>query len=653
MYTQRASVVAALVTLSFGSVAHADDFVVSDAEQFAQVIPESAKLEKLAGDMKFTEGPVWVPGDNGGMLLFSDIPADEIKKWTRGEGLSVFRAMARGANGNALDGEGRLITCEHRSRSVARNAPDGSMETLAESFNGRKLNSPNDAAVKSDGSIWFTDPPYGLGDRLKEQRGNYVFRLDPSAREPQAVIQEIAWPNGICFAPDESKLYVANSDSTNPVIFAAPFKPDGTVGTPQPLCRIDKGFPDGIRCDSEGRIWSSAGDGVHVFTPAGKLIGKVLVPESPANLCFGGEDGKTLFITARTSLYAIKTNVGAPSSPLKREGRRDEPAPSAQGNDPLRTGDFRWTVSPPLVAPAQRPQDPCYSIKDPTVVRHNDRWHLFCTIRSEKRSHQIEYLSFSDWKDADASPRHVLKISDGYYCAPQVFWFEPHRKWYMILQTSDPSRKVQLQAAFSTTDHIADPGSWSSPALLFKEKHPDTVSAWIDFWVICDDRKAHLFFTSNNGLMWRAETTLENFPHGWTDPYVVLSGDIFEASCTYKLKGRGDYLTIVEAETNRPGGWRYYKAYLADSLDGQWKPLADKWDKPFAGPVNVAFAGDKWTESISHGELLRTGYDQKLEVDPQDLRFLFQGVLEKDRAGKPYGRIPWRLGMLDVAPPRR
>jgi hypothetical protein len=291
-------------------------------------------------------------------------------------------------------------------------------------------------------------------------------------------------------------------------------------------------------------------------------------------------------------------------------------------------------------------------VKDPTVVRSNGRWHLFCTIRSEKRTHQIEYSSFGDWRDAQAADRHVLKVSDGYFCAPQVFWFEPHRRWYMILQVSDPTRQVQLQPAYSTTDDIADPDSWTKPMLLFKNGHPDSVNAWIDFWVICDERRAHLFFTSNNGLMWRAETSLEAFPHGWTNPQVVLRGDLFEASCTYRLKGRGNYLTIVEAEHRGQGGWRYYKAYLADSLDGQWTPLADTWEKPFAGPANVRFAAEKWTDSVSHGELIRTGYDQTLEVDPANLQFLFQGVLEEDRQGKPYGRIPWRLGMLGPASAR-
>ena len=298
-----------LLAVAVAGRAGGEDLVATDREAFGKLFPPGAKVEKLAGDMKFTEGPVWVPGERAGMLLFSDIPADRILQWTAAGGVSVFRTPSRGANGNTLDREGRLVTCEHRSRSVVRNALDGSMETLADSHAGTKLNSPNDAAVRSDGTVWFTDPPYGLAGRHKEQRGNYVYRLDPATRRAEAVITEIAWPNGICFAPDESRVYVANSDRANAVIYVASVRKDGWVGDPQPLCRIDNGIPDGIRCDSEGRIWSSAGDGVHVFAPDGQQIGKVLVPESPANLCFGGEDGKTLFITARTSLYAIKTNV--------------------------------------------------------------------------------------------------------------------------------------------------------------------------------------------------------------------------------------------------------------------------------------------------------------------------------------------------------
>ena len=311
-------------------------------------------------------------------------------------------------------------------------------------------------------------------------------------------------------------------------------------------------------------------------------------------------------------------------------------------------GTFRWTVSPPLVAPVDRPEDPCFSVKDPTVVQFNGRWHLFCTIRSQKRTHQIEYLSFADWKDANAAERRVLKLSDGYFCAPQVFYFEPQRKWYMILQVPDPAGRPMLAPAFSTNDDLGNPDGWTKPVPLYRTP-PSNVKAWIDFWVICDERRAHLFFTSNNGLLWRASTSLSDFPRGWDEPRVVLKGDIFEASCTYKLRGTDQYLTIVEAETRQAPAWRYYKAYVADTLDGEWKPVADTLEKPFAGLANINFNGERWTDSISHGELLRTGTDQRLEVDPANLRFLFQGVLDKDRTGKPYGNIPWRLGILEPA----
>ena len=319
--------------------------------------------------------------------------------------------------------------------------------------------------------------------------------------------------------------------------------------------------------------------------------------------------------------------------------------PKPPQSEGLLAGRFAWTVGAPLVAPVERPEDPCHAIKDPTIVRYKGRWHLFCSIRSQKRSHQIEYLTFTDWKDANAARRHVLTLSDGYFCAPQVFHFSPHRKWVLICQVVDKSRKPALQPACSTTEDIADPASWSKPVLLFRQP-PATVRRWIDFWVICDDARAHLFFTSLNGQMWRAETKLAAFPHGWSEPKVVLRGDIFEASHTYHLKGLGTFLTVVEAQA---GGRRYYKAYLADRLDGAWRPLAASRQKPFASPANVRDAGHHWTDSFSHGELLRAGCDQTLEVDPANLRFLFQGVLDHDKRGKRYGDIPWRLGLLEPA----
>lgn len=309
-------------------------------------------------------------------------------------------------------------------------------------------------------------------------------------------------------------------------------------------------------------------------------------------------------------------------------------------------GTFRWKLGEPVVSPAERPADPCYSVKDPSIVRFENRWHLFCTIRSQKRSHQIEYLNFENWSEANAAPRHILTITNGYFCAPQVFYFTPQKRWCLVQQIIDPSRKPALQPAFSTSTGIADPQSWSPPQLLFAEQ-PDNITGWIDFWVICDDTRAHLFFTSNNGLMWRADTALTDFPHGWSKPVIVLRADVFEASHTYRLKGLNRYLTIIEAQAR--GGRRYYKAYLADRLDGEWRPLAATLEKPFAGLANVRDMGGHWTDSFSHGELLRTGIDEKMEVDPGNLIFLFQGVSDARRAGKTYGEIPWRLGLLKPA----
>ncbi len=242
-------------------------------------------------------------------------------------------------------------------------------------------------------------------------------------------------------------------------------------------------------------------------------------------------------------------------------------AAAVRAADPLSSGEFRWTVGDPIFSAATRSDDPCYSVKDPSVVFFEGKWHLFTTIRSVKRTHQIEYVSFTDWKLANSAERHILTITNNYFCAPQVFYFSPHRKWYLIYQASHLGRKPSLQPAFSTTEKIREPASWTKPIFLFGE-HPANVKAWIDFWVICDDTKAHLFFTSNNGLMWRSETALAKFPHGWTVPQVVLRDDIFEASHTYRIKGQSRYLTVVEAVG---AGRRYYKAYTADRLDREWK----------------------------------------------------------------------------------
>ena len=273
------------------------------------------------------------------------------------------------------------------------------------------------------------------------------------------------------------------------------------------------------------------------------------------------------------------------------------------------------------------------ALKDPSVVFHDGRWHVFATLRRKSGKVCLQYFNFAEWKDANTAPRADISFTDQYHSAPTVFFFTPQRRWYMVLQLSDPARTPKFGPYYSTTTDLADPASWSRPQPMVANAPAEP--KWLDFWVICDDANAHLFYTSLNGRMWRREAKLADFPLGWSEPVLALQGDIFEASHTYKLRSRAEYLTIIEAQAP---GRRYYKAYLADSLA-----------KAFAARENVR-QSPEWTASISHGELLRSGVDEKMEVDPVHLRFLFQGVSEPDYRGAKYGGIPWKLGLLEQVP---
>ena len=303
----------------------------------------------------------------------------------------------------------------------------------------------------------------------------------------------------------------------------------------------------------------------------------------------------------------------------------------------------RWEYSAPLIAPEKRQRDPSRAQKDPTVVFWGGKWHVFMTVKLPGRS-AIEYCCFDKWEDADASQRTILQVSDSnYYCAAQVFYFSPHKKWYLVYQMGVQGAK-HMWVAYSTTTTIDDPNSWTQakPILDGGENDPRTLGG-LDYWIICDDQRAYLFLTSLNGKMWRLWTKLEDFPRGFDHCELALEAKIFEASHTYRLKGSNKYLTIIEEN-----GRRYYKAYLADRLDGQWTPVADTAEHPLAGWKNIqpGRGVEAWTDNVSHGELIRDGYDQTLVVDPENLRLIFQGMLDKDKARKGYGQFQWRVGML-------
>ena len=278
----------------------------------------NAAVERLATGYRWVEGPVWF-GDHR-CLVWSDIPGNRMLRWDEATGVvTPFRSPADFANGHARDRQGRLVSCEHLTRRVTRTEHDGSITVLIDRFDGKPLNAPNDVVVASDGSVWFTDPGYGIlsdyeGRRAALELPTAVYRLDPERGDAEPVVQDLERPNGLCFAPGESRLYVVDSGSTPRSIHVYDVA-EGRVGAGRRFADMSPGSSDGIRCDSEGNLWASAGgggdgyDGVHVFAPDGTLIGQVLLPEACANLCFGGAAGNRLFMAASRSIYALYVNA--------------------------------------------------------------------------------------------------------------------------------------------------------------------------------------------------------------------------------------------------------------------------------------------------------------------------------------------------------
>lgn len=283
---------------------------------FNSYVMFNATLKQLASGFDWVEGPVWF-GD-AGCLLFSDIPNNRIMRWTPGSGITTFREPSNYANGHTRDRQGRLVSCEHGSRRVTRTEWDGSITVLAEGYQGKPLNSPNDVVVTADGAIWFTDPHYGImtnyeGFKAEQELPCNVYRIDPESGALEAVLTDFACPNGLAFSPDESLLYVADTgrmfdQQAKKHIRVFRHEGEGSVSGGEVFHVVSPGCSDGFRVDSDGNIWTSAGDGVHCIAPDGHLLGKILTPELVSNVCFGGRAKHRLFITATTSVYSIVLN---------------------------------------------------------------------------------------------------------------------------------------------------------------------------------------------------------------------------------------------------------------------------------------------------------------------------------------------------------
>ncbi|MBN2576025.1 MAG: hypothetical protein JXP73_15790 [Deltaproteobacteria bacterium] len=309
---------------------------------------------------------------------------------------------------------------------------------------------------------------------------------------------------------------------------------------------------------------------------------------------------------------------------------------------------FAWTSSPPLLVPVSDTSHDLVAIKDPTVVRFDGRWHVYATSVARGGIYGMVYTSFADWAEAPKAPLRPMSKTPGfdtYVAAPQLFYFTPHKQWYLVFQSGPPM--------FSTADAPGDPTKWALPQ-PFYPKTPAGIEesgGWLDFWVICDAQFCHLFFSNDHGRWYKSKTPIDKFPRGFGAPVVVMedaeAGRLFEACNVYKIEGGNKYLALIEAFDKSSSYRRYFRSWTAESLEGPWTVLHDDASFPFAGKQNVTFEGAAWSDDISHGEMLRAGYDETMAIDGARLQYVYQGFPPGTNTSD-YNAIPWRLGLLTL-----
>jgi len=310
-------------------IRYPDPLIEPVDDSFGKYMIGNAAVERLFTGARWCEGPVWF-GD-ACCVLFSDIPNNRIMRWNESDNsISIYRQPSNYCNGHTRDRQGRLITCEHGTRRVTRTEHDGSITALIDNFDGKPLNAPNDVVVHSDNSIWFTDPGYGImlnyeGHIAEYELPTNVYRLDPDTGIATVVVDDFVRPNGLCFSPDEKILYISDTGNSHglggPAHIRAFDVDNGTLNNGRILVDMSPSFADGIRCDTDGNIWSSSGwgnpedDGVQIFAPDGDLIGKIHLPEPCSNLCFGGQKKNRLFMTCGQSLYSVFVETRGAQTP--------------------------------------------------------------------------------------------------------------------------------------------------------------------------------------------------------------------------------------------------------------------------------------------------------------------------------------------------
>ena len=395
--------------------------------------------------------------------------------------------------------------------------------------------------------------------------------------------------------------------------------------------------PLGSSASTNVTVTRTGTTGSVAFSVAGLPAGATVSYLNPAN----GNSGEVVVnaITTAAGSYALSlqatdgTNTAASNVNLVVSA-------ATQTTDP-----YAWNSTGPIISAIPDATHPIVSVKDPTAVFYNNQWLVYATTADTSGNWNMVYLNFPSWDQAAAAQPYYMDATpglSGYHCAPELFYFTPQNKWYLIYQSGPPT--------YSSAADPTQPQTWTEPQSFFASQ-PSNVSGWLDFWVTCDSANCYLFFTDDGGDFYRSQTTVASFPSGFSAPQLIMhattAGDLFEAARVYSLKGSTQYLAIVEA-MGGSSGHRYFRAFLADSLDGIWTPIpgANSFTTPFLGQSDVTFAAGvtSWTLDFSHGEVLRTGYDETLQVDPNNLQFLYQG--DNPAANAPsYSQIPWQLGL--------
>ena len=380
----------------------------------------------------------------------------------------------------------------------------------------------------------------------------------------------------------------------------------------------------------------------------------------PATLIVNGTGVQTLpfegtgaWTTWATSTAMVPVNAG--SNTIRLDPTTAAGLPNVDyldvevgASSPGLPSSFQWRSSGQLIAPKSDATHNLRAVKDPTVVYSGGRYHVFVSTTNQSGSYSMAYLNFTDWSQAAAAPLTYLDqtpIGTGYKAAPQVFYFAPQNLWYLVYQTGS-------NAAYSTTTNIANPQSWTAPKTFYASGMPQIIrdnigsGYWVDFWNICDNAKCYLFSSDDNGHLYRSETTLAQFPNGFTNTVIAMADSarypLWEASNVYKVTGSNTYLLVIEAIGT--AGRRYFRSWTAPAITGPWTTLAGTQTAPFAGANNVTFDGTAWSQDISHGEMIRNGTDQTLTIDPCNLRYLYQG--KDPNASDSYSLLPWRVGLL-------